>query len=73
MKLATATAATHPPVECKQDNRSAQFHMKSWSYRFTCPTCGNSKRQNTNYLGRRLLICDGQKIVMTHKEVLTCE
>lgn len=55
---------THDAVECKRINASAQFHTKSWSYRFECPTCGKVRRYNTNFLGSRYrLVCDGKRVV----------
>lgn len=61
--------AKHAPAVCKRINSSADFHGKSWSYRFMCPTCGASQRRNTNFLGNRhRLVCDGERIVRTHRD-----
>ena len=55
---------SHDDVECTRINSSAHFHTKSWSYRFVCPTCGDSRRYNTNFLGNRYtLVCNGVTIV----------
>ena len=52
---------SHHPAEMKKDCRTARFHTKSWSYAFVCPDCGNKVRKNTNYLGGRKVICNGEK------------
>jgi hypothetical protein len=59
----------HEPTTCKRINSTADFHTKSWSYRYTCPVCGKSRRQNTNFLGSRFrLVCDGQTIKRTPRD-----
>lgn len=55
---------THSSIVTKRINSSADFHTKSWSYRHECPTCGKTRRYNSNFLGSRFdLVCDGSKIV----------
>ena len=55
--------AVHALVPCAQDNRSIDFHTKSYSYEFCCPICRKTRRFNTNYLGsRRVPMCDGKQI-----------
>ena len=49
----------HDEVVCKADPNSAHYHYKSWSKLFRCPECNRTGRFNTNYLGRRRIICDG--------------
>ena len=53
---------THDDSECTRINSSIDYHTKSYSYRFECPTCGKSRRYNTNFLGRRVVICSGDAI-----------
>ncbi len=38
-----------------------RYSGKSYSDAFECQTCGHSERRNLNFLGGRLLICDGVK------------
>ena len=60
----------HKPAACKKINGSADFHTKSWSFRFECPECGASRRYNTNFLGSRYrLVCDGDKIARIHRDL----
>lgn len=60
-KKGEVATAAHEPAICKRINYSADFHTKSWSYRFECPTCGRSRRWNTNFLGSRYAVqCDGK-------------
>lgn len=33
----------------------------SWSFEFRCPACGRTGRFNTNFLGSRVVVCDGIK------------
>ena len=57
------TVTPHTLHECIRDNKTADFHTKSWSYRFNCPVCGKHRRYNTNFLGNRnVLGCDGVQI-----------
>lgn len=59
----------HTPAVCERINSSHDFHTKSHSYRFMCPTCGQSRRQNTNFLGSRYrLVCDGASIKRVHRD-----
>lgn len=58
-KTTLSTKAPHASVEMEQVPRSYHYHTKSYSYLFRCPSCGWEKRQNTNYLGRRKMVCNG--------------
>ncbi len=59
----------HAPIVCKRLNASCDFHGKSYSYRFECPTCGAARRYNTNFLGNRFrLVCDGGAIKRVHRD-----
>jgi hypothetical protein len=63
----------HAPAACKRVAGSAHFHTKSWSYRFECPKCGQSRRYNTNFLGNRNhLVCDGQRITRMPRPEHVC-
>ena len=54
--------ATHPPLPMKQlCGIHQRYSGKSYSDAFECQTCGHTERRNLNFLGRRLLICDGVK------------
>lgn len=56
--------STHDAAECtRAGGFELHYHGKNWSDRFVCPICGNSRRYNLNYLGRRKVYCDGRTIV----------
>jgi hypothetical protein len=58
----------HPPVECKRMmGLELHYSFKNWSDRFKCPVCEKSKRQSLNFLGSRVLTCDGENISITKK------
>lgn len=71
---------TKPPLHgkaiCDPVPGSSQFHATtarvygSWSTVYQCPCCDRRTRQNTNFLGRKKVICDGQKF---YKEPLTLD
>jgi len=52
----------HSSTVLSKDNRTLQFATKSWSAEFRCPTCGAAQRANLNFLGRRQMVCDGERI-----------
>ena len=56
---ASGSDAAHASVEMKREPRSEHYSNRNWSARFTCPTCGISKRQNTNFLGTKKMVCNG--------------
>jgi hypothetical protein len=60
MKTANTTTQ-HEPAAMIPDRRTMDFHTKSYSYTFECPTCHHQQRQNTNFLGRKDLVCDGAR------------
>ena len=44
-------------------NEHLRFHERSWSNQFKCPTCEREIRLNTNFLGQRVVVCNGEKTV----------
>lgn len=65
---------THTATVCIKDNRTIDFHTKSYSFEFKCPECGKIRRQNTNYLGsKRHVVCDGERIVPALKSEFVLE
>ncbi|MEQ1573098.1 MAG: HNH endonuclease signature motif containing protein [Vicinamibacterales bacterium] len=65
-----ARGPSHAPSPCDRLNHTADFHGRSWSYRYECPTCGLGQRRNSNFLGsRHHLVCDGARIRREAKEV----
>lgn len=59
---------THAETICTEVRATTQYHGKSYSARFACPICGRHCRQNLNWLGRRHVICDGNKFFKQSKE-----
>jgi rubredoxin len=58
----------HKPVECKRVmGVELRYSFKNWSDKFVCPACGKSKRQSLNFLGSRVLVCDGESIRVVAK------
>lgn len=50
----------HESYEMDRQDRSEQFHTKSWSAAFKCRVCGKSRRWNLNFLGNRFVpVCNG--------------
>lgn len=47
----------HTPME--RVPRTEHYSNRNWSALFRCPVCGSEKRQNTNFLGRRVMLCRG--------------
>lgn len=61
--MTSARVAKHSPAVCDRIAGSVDFHGKSYSYRHACPTCGKSRRYNSNFLGNKYeLVCDGTRI-----------
>ena len=53
----------HPPVVCRRMmGLELRYSFKNWSDRFKCPVCEKSKRQSLNFLGSRVMVCDGETI-----------
>lgn len=58
----------HEPVQCNRlHGWMLRYHNKSWSDAFECPTCKTRRRFNINYLGRRRIMCDGQKFTKVER------
>lgn len=54
--------SAHTPAAMKQlCGIHQRYSGKSYSDAFECQTCGHRERRNLNFLGGRLLICDGAK------------
>lgn len=51
----------HPEVNCERIKRETFYVGKGWKSRFVCPTCGRSSFQHLNFLGQRVLVCNGEK------------
>ena len=62
----------HGKAICDPVPGSSQFHATtarvygSWSTVYQCPCCPRKTRQNCNFLGKKLVVCDGQRF---HKEL----
>lgn len=52
---------THQPTVCQQVSATARYNGKNWSNLFACPVCLRNGRFNHNFLGKRLVVCDGSK------------
>lgn len=55
----------HAPAIAVKDLASHRYSFRNHSYAFACPVCGLTKRYNANYLGRRVITCDGEKFTLT--------
>lgn len=52
--------AIHAPTETKRlGGLHLRFATKSWSDAFECPVCKRQLRFNLNFLGGKILLCDG--------------
>ena len=63
-------AKRHAETVCKRNVRLTHYSGKSYSSPFDCPVCGRSGRFNLNYLGLRVVTCDGTKFYKRKKEGL---
>lgn len=52
--------SAHAPTEMMRG--FSHYCGKGWKALFDCPACGRKTWQNLNFLGRRKLVCNGQKI-----------
>lgn len=58
----------HPQAICDKEAGKSHYHSRStmiggsWSSLYKCPSCGRETRQNTNWLGQRVVTCDGVRI-----------
>jgi predicted RNA-binding Zn-ribbon protein involved in translation (DUF1610 family) len=53
------TENLHETTPMERVARSEHYSNRNWSVLFRCPKCGKQKRQNTNFLGRRKMDCNG--------------
>lgn len=52
----------HTIIACRPDPSTECGWKKSYSYVYTCPLCGLSRRQNANFLGgNNRIACNGEK------------
>ncbi len=51
----------HEPTICARDVHQTHYVGKGYKSLFACPACGRSCWQHLGFLGRRHLICDGEK------------
>lgn len=56
----------HEPCSCPSVPGTLQYSTKNWSKRFECPRCGRIGRFNTNFLGRRMVACTGDKFRLVY-------
>ena len=59
---------THDPVDTVKKIETARYSYRNWSYEFECPHCGRERRYNANYLGRKRVVCDGEKFTILKRE-----
>ena len=52
------------------DCKTLHYSNRNWSELFTCPVCGTAKRQNTNFLGQRRMVCSGDRVEKIHRDLL---
>lgn len=58
----------HIEAEAVKQIDTHRYSFRNHSYEFRCPVCERAKRYNTNYLGQRRVMCDGEKFTLTRKE-----
>lgn len=51
----------HALSRMEQVPHTGRYHYRNWSFEFKCAACGRTVRQNTNFLGRRVMGCDGER------------
>ena len=49
----------HPTTACVREGQPV-YVSKGWKARFACPECGRKANYHLNFLGRRVVICDGR-------------
>lgn len=52
---------THDKAVCERSDRPMEYNYKSWTAEFICPVCERRGKFNKNFLGRRLVVCDGAR------------
>lgn len=61
------SAPVHDLFATSKDLATNRYSTRNHSFEFRCPACGRRQRQNTNFLGARILACDGQRF---HRVIL---
>ena len=56
-----ATEIKHADAKCVRVNRTEHYSNKNWSMLFECPTCKRTGRFSLNFLGRKIVMCNGVK------------
>ena len=59
---------THAPAPAEKRISTHRYSFRNHSYEFACPVCGRAKRYNTNFLGRRVVTCDGEKFTLVRRD-----
>lgn len=52
----------HARTQANQVPFSTHYSSKNYSVAFKCPTCGRTQRQSLNFLGSKVMVCDGEKM-----------
>lgn len=56
----------HGRAQAEQVPFSTHYSAKNYSVAFRCPVCQRTQRQSLNFLGNKVMVCDGEKM---HKVV----
>lgn len=55
------TGAKHSAVRADKTGIPARYSYKNWSREYRCPECGRQGWFNENFLGERVVVCDGHR------------
>lgn len=61
--------AIHPNFRCDPIPHSELYSFRNWSKAFKCHECGRVCRVSLNFLGQRVLLCDGKKFSKVNREI----
>ena len=71
------TRTAHDPTICERDVAATQYVGNGYKSRFQCSVCARSTWQQLSFLGRRAVVCDGQRFtkhaIGNHWEPLTAQ
>ena len=56
-------ATEHPLEEMVAVPQTSTYVGRGWTKVFRCPVCGKETRQHLNFLGGRMVMCDGLSIL----------
>lgn len=45
-------------------------HCGYWQINLRCPRCGREARWSENRLGKRHILCDGERFILPHRQTL---